>query len=208
MAKVYLQTPITEEQIRSLKLEDEVYLSGDAYCMLYADHYKLILDACKAGEQPPMDMRGSAIYNTGVIWRRDSDGNSVLYALGTTASYKFNAYTPELIRAAGIRAVIGKGGMNDETLSAMKECGCAFLAIPGGCTSIFTPRAEIAEEYSPKIPELDNQRLRFKFDKFGPLMVTMDANGNSVYHEIAKNLEENTAKIYERLQIKTENGKN
>lgn len=201
MAIVYLQTPISEEQARSLKLEDEVFLSGDAYCMLYADHYKLILDPISKGQEPPMDLRGCAIYNTGVIWRRDKDGGCKLYALGTTASYKFNAFCPDMIRKTGIRAIIGKGGMDDAVLEAMKECGCVFLAIPGGCTSIFTPKAEIVEEYLPAIPPLDNQRLRFRFTNFGPLTVAMDADGNSIYHEISGKLPENIRKIYSALSI-------
>lgn len=201
MATIYLQTPISQEQVRGLKLEDEVFLSGDAYCMLYADHYKLILDPISEGREPSMNLRGCVIYNTGVIWRRDSDGGNRLYALGTTASYKFNAFGPDMIRKTGIRAIIGKGGMDNATLEAMKECGCVFLAIPGGCTSLFTPKAEIAEEYLPAIPPLDNQRLRFRFTQFGPLTVTMDANGNSLYREISNKLPENTKKIYEALSI-------
>ena len=206
MAVVYLQTPIFEEQVRSLKLEDEVFLSGDAYCMLYADHYKLILDPIEEGRKPPMDLRGCAIYNTGVIWRGDVNGGNRLYALGTTASYKFNNFGPDMIRKTGIRAIIGKGGMDDAVLEAMKECGCVFLAIPGGCTSIFTPKAEIVEEYLPAIPPLDNQRLRFRFTNFGPLTVTMDTHRGSIYHEVSDKLLENTPKIYETLSISKQDG--
>ena len=99
---VHLQMPLTEQQVRDLELGDEVFLSGDAFCMLYGSHYTLILDALKAGKKPPMELEGRAIYNTGVIWRREETENR-LYALGTTASYKFNAFGPEFIRRTGIR---------------------------------------------------------------------------------------------------------
>lgn len=201
MAVVSLHTPISEKQARSLKLGDEVFLSGDAYCMLYADHYKLVLDSIAEGLKLPMDLRGCAIYNTGVIWRPCEGGARTLYALGTTASYKFNAFGPDMIRKAGIRAIIGKGGMDDTVLDAMQECGCVFLAIPGGCTSIFTPKAEIVEEYLPAIPPLDNQRLHFRFTEFGPLTVTMDAHGNSIYHGVSERLLENRKKIYAALSV-------
>lgn len=198
---VHLKTPISQEQIRNLNLEDEVYLSGDAYCMLYAEHYNLILDMIKQGEQLPMTLEGSVLYNTGVIWRKAEDGSYLLHALGTTASYKFNAYTPEFIRRTGVRAIIGKGGMDQSTLDAMEECGCVFLAVPGGCTSIFTPKAEIVEEYSPKIPPMDNQRLRFKFNEFGPLLVTMDAHGNSIYQDTTENIQASVKRVYDKLGL-------
>jgi len=202
MAKVYLQTPISEEQIRSLKLEDEVYVSGDAYCMLYGDHYTLITDAIKAGQEPPMDLAGCLIYNTGVIWRRDEEGGYVLHALGTTASYKFNAQTPDLIRLTGLRAIIGKGGMDDAVLQAMEECGCVYLAIPGGGTALYTPKAEIVEEYLPAIPPMDNQRLRFRLHEFGPLMVTMDAHGGNIYKDTTADTDGMTRRVYDKLNLK------
>ena len=81
---VHLHTPITEEQIRSLELDDIVYVSGDAYCMLYADHYTLIMDMLDRGEEIPMDLKDSVIYNTGVIWRRTPEGGYDMRALGAT----------------------------------------------------------------------------------------------------------------------------
>ena len=64
---VHLKTPITEEQIRELRLDDEVYLTGEAYCMLYADHYTILLDKMRRGEPLPMDLQGGVLYNTGVM---------------------------------------------------------------------------------------------------------------------------------------------
>lgn len=144
---VHLHTPITEEQIRSLELDDIVYVSGDAYCMLYADHYTLIMDMLDRGEEIPMDLKDSVIYNTGVIWRRTPEGGYDMRALGATTSSKFNAQTPSFIAKTGIRAIIGKGGMDKACLEAMKEYGCAYLAICGGCSAVYTPAAKIVDDY-------------------------------------------------------------
>ena len=64
---VHLHTPLSEEEIRSLELDDVVYLSGEAYSMLYADHYTLILDWMEQGQEIPMNLNGGVIYNTGTI---------------------------------------------------------------------------------------------------------------------------------------------
>ena len=80
-----------------------------------------------------MNLNGGVIYNTGTIWRRTEDGRYDMRALGATTSSKFNQQTPPFIAATGIRAVIGKGGMDQATLDAMKQYGLwedALLFIP------------------------------------------------------------------------------
>ena len=139
---VHLHTPISEEQIRSLELDDIVYVSGEAYCMLYADHYTLIMDMLNRGEEIPMDLKDGVIYNTGAIWRRTPEDGYDLRALGATTSSKFNAQTPSFIAKTGIRAIIGKGGMDKACLEAMKEHGCVYLAICGGCSAVYTGRQD------------------------------------------------------------------
>lgn len=112
---VHLHTPLSEEDVRNLELDDVVYLSGEAYSMLYANHYTLILDLMEQGKEVPMNLKDGVIYNTGTIWRRGEDGNYDMRALGATTSSKFNAQTPPFIAATGIRAIIGKGGMDQAT---------------------------------------------------------------------------------------------
>lgn len=129
---VHLHTPLSEEEIRSLELDDVVYLSGEAYSMLYADHYTLILDWMEQGQEIPMNLNGGVIYNTGTIWRRTEDGRYDMRALGATTSSKFNQQTPPFIAATGIRAVIGKGGMDQATLDAMKQYPMRGKKLPHG----------------------------------------------------------------------------
>ncbi len=202
MAKtVYLQTPISEESIRNLEVDDIVYLSGDAISMLYADHYTKLLDMLEQGEPLPMDLEGGAIYHTGTIYRRKPQGGYDMRALGATTSSKFNAQTPEFIGKMGIRAVIGKGGMDSHTLESMKTHGCVYLAIVGGCSAIYTPAAQLVDEYWPELMPADNQRLRFKLERFGPLYVAMDASGNSLYEQCAQNAQNHLQEIYQKLHI-------
>lgn len=202
MAKtVYLHTPVAEEEIRKLQLDDIVYLSGDAYSMLYADHYTLILDLKKEGRAVPMDLKDGVIYNTGTIWRRTPYGGYDMRALGATTSSKFNEQTPEFIRTTGIRAIIGKGGMNKSTLDSMKENGCVYLAIVGGCSALYTPAAELTDDYFPELMPVDNQRLKFHLKEFGPLFVAMDAHGNSLYEKCALNVKNGLDNIYKKIGI-------
>lgn len=203
MAKtVHLSTPISEEDIRKLQLDDIVYLSGEAYSMLYADHYTLILELIKEGKPVPMNLNGGVIYNTGAIWRRTPEGGYDMRALGATTSSKFNKQTPEFIKETGIRAIIGKGGMDKETLASMKENGCVYLAIAGGCSAVYTSAAELTDDYWPELMPADNQRLRFQMKEFGPLLVAMDAHGNSLFEQCARSIQTRLPDIYKKLNVK------
>jgi len=199
---VHLHTPISEKDIRELQLDDVVYITGETYTMLYDDHYTRIMDLIKAGEPLPMDLKDGVIYNTGVIYQKKPDGSYDLRALGATTSSKFNAYTPEFIELTGVRAVIGKGGMDKATLAAMKKYGCVYLAIVGGCSAVYTPATELEADYWPELTLVDNQRLKLRLNQFGPLSVAMDAHGNSIYEQCANSSQENIPAIYERLGIK------
>ena len=95
MSTVYLTTPLKKEDIEKLELDDVVYISGDLYTMMYADHFTRIMDMIDAGEKLPMELEGGVIYNTGTIFRRNDDGTYDFRAIGTTTSSKFNPYTAD-----------------------------------------------------------------------------------------------------------------
>lgn len=200
---VYLTTPLTEEDVRSLELDDVVYLSGEAYTMMYIDHFTRLMDMIRKGESLPMELKGCAIYNTGTIFSRREDGSCELRAIGTTTSSKFNAYTPDFIRLSGVRAVLGKGGMDRAVLEVMRECGGVYLAAVGGCSAIYTPGAEIEAEYWPQASWADTQ-LKLRLNNFGPLFVGMDAAGHSLYEESMSGAENVLPEIYQRLGIQSE----
>jgi len=198
---VHLTTPLKEADIRALELDDTVYLSGELICMLYAFHFTRVNEMLRKGEPLPFDLRDGAVYHCPAGFRRNEDGTYDLRFVGSTTSSKFNAYTPELLRLAGPRAIIGKGGMSREVLDAMKETGAVYLAVAGGCSAIYTPGVEaLVEEYWPQPSWCDNV-LRMKIKEFGPLTVAMDANGNSIYEQTGGAAKENLPKILEALGI-------
>lgn len=198
---IYLNTPLDEESIRDLKLNDVVYLSGTVYAMMFQDQFKKLLAPLRKGEPSPIDLNGGVIYHTGTIFRRLEDGGYDFRAIGATTSCKFNEQTPELIRRLGVRMIIGKGGMGKSVLEAMKECGCAYLSVVGGCSAIYTPNVvSIEREYWPQKSWAKNA-LELKVEKYGPLFVAMDANGNSVFEMIGNLAQSRKTEIYKRLGI-------
>lgn len=198
---VYLKTPLTEEDVRGLQLDDVVYLTGDAYTMMYIDHFTRLTGMIKAGEPLPMELKGNVIYNTGTIFRREEDGTYDFRAIGATTSSKFNAYTPEFIRLSGVRAVIGKGGMDRNVLDAMQECGCVYLAIVGGCSAIYTPHVELKREFWPQ-KSWAGQPAPAQTGRLRPPLRAMGCQWEQHLEQCGDTAQENLPAIYEKLGIK------
>ncbi len=203
MAKeVHLTIPISREQAEALEPDDIVYLSGICYSFLYREHHTGLLEALDKGEPYPVDLRDGVAYHTGAIYEKNEDGSYRILSIGSTTSAKFNDLTPALIAKSGVRALIGKGGMDDAVLEAMQEYGCVYLAACGGGSSFYLPAITILEDLLPE-EQLDtcNQRLKLRLDHAGPYFVAMDAHGRSVYREVDAETGRRKEQIFRALGI-------
>ncbi len=176
-----LQTPLTEAAVRSLHVGDEVYLSGVVFTGRDAVHKYLH----EGGQLPEgVSFRDGVIYHCGPVVMKDSSGNWVVTAAGPTTSIREEPYQAQIIRDFGVRAVIGKGGMGEQTLAACREYGCVYLHAIGGA-------AQVLAECVRKV-----RGVSF-LEKFGspeaiwelevvdfPAVVTIDAHGNSRHRDV------------------------
>src|SRR5687767_13158765 len=128
--EVALRTPLTEEQVRSLKVGDVVLVSGRAYTGRDAVHHHLM------SHEPPVDLRGGVIYHCGPVVTKDGNGWRIT-AAGPTTSIREEPYQGDIIKRFGVRAVMGKGGMGAKTLSALKEAGAVYLNAIGGAAQFY-----------------------------------------------------------------------
>lgn len=140
-----------------------------------------------AGEKTPGQLDGCVLYHCGPIMKQTDDG-WVVVAAGPTTSARMNKLEPDMIRRFNIRAIIGKGGMSAEVAQAMKGCGCVYLAATGGaavslaeglgrCTGVEWLDLGMAEAL-----------WSFETSRLGPLIVAMDAEGNSLYEKVRESL--------------------
>ena len=176
-----LTLPFTEEKIRSLKVGDEVLISGVVYTGRDAVHKYLH----EGGELPPgVSFRDGIIYHCGPVMMKQPDGSYICTAAGPTTSIREEPYQWQVIRDFGLRGVIGKGGMGPKTQAACKEYGCAYLHGVGGA-------AQVLAECVKKV------RNVYFLEKFGspeaiwelevvdfPAVVTIDAHGNSLHETV------------------------
>jgi len=176
-----LNSPMGEAEARSLKAGELVSLSGELLTARDEAHLR-ILELVRSGRELPFRLEGAAVYHCGPIMRRDGEWKVV--AAGPTTSARLDRLAPELIRRCRPRLIIGKGGMSTQTLEAMQEVGCAYLAFPGGA-------AVLAAEALPEVLEVHWEDLgmpeavwHLRVENLGPLVVAMDSHGRSLFKEV------------------------
>jgi len=176
--EVALRTPLTEEQVRSLKVGDVVLVSGRAYTGRDAVHHHLM------SHEPPVDLRGGVIYHCGPVVAKEGNGWRVT-AAGPTTSIREEPYQADIIKRFGVRAVIGKGGMGGKTLAGLKEAGAVYLNAIGGAAQFYA-RA-ITKVHDVSLMEFGTPEAMWHLElQDFPAIVTMDAHGNSLHTDIEK----------------------
>src|SRR5580692_1163569 len=174
--EVALQTPLTEEQERSLKVGDLVLVSGRMFTGRDAVHAHLMK------HDPPVDLRGSVLYHCGPVVVKDGERWRVT-AAGPTTSIREEPYQGEVIKRYGVRAVVGKGGMGARTLAALKEHGCVYLNAIGGAAQFYARAIESVDDVSLLEFGTPEAMWHLRVRDF-PAIVTMDAYGNSLHKDI------------------------
>ena len=179
MAHYKLQTPLSEADVRQLKLEDTVSIDGTIFGIRDATQIR-IFDHHVA---PPADLTGSVCLHTAPGVRKLPDGRFEKICIGTTTSTRMDGFVPGLVEQYGVRAIVGKGGVLEGSIEAMQRIGAVYLAIVGGAAALETLQIEEIEEvwWEDLMPEC---LWKFRVKDFGPLIVAVDSHGNSHYRAI------------------------
>lgn len=194
-----LMIPLKEEEIRKLKLGETIYLTGELYTARDEAHMRA-LEYLEEGKKLPVNFRDKAVFHCGPIVRK-LNGEWELVAAGPTTSTRMNTLEPEFIEKLGPRAIIGKGGMGKETLKTMEKYGCVYLAITGGAAVLAAKgikRVKGVEWLDLGMPEA---LWILEGENFGPLIVAMDAHGNSLFEQVEAKVKENVEKIKKKLGL-------
>lgn len=194
-------TPVTEEQVRSLRVGDTVILDG----LLFGIRDATQIHMFDRGRKTRFDLRGHAVIHTAPNVRKveKNDQFPSGYAsvcIGTTTSDRMERFTRPLMEQYGVRFVIGKGGLREGSAAAFQEIGGAYLAIVGGAAALETTWIEQIEDVD--LDDLNPESLwKFRIRGFGPLLVGMDSHGGSLYTEVKKTAQERRAAALKSLGV-------
>ena len=184
MSEYRLRTPLSEEDVKKLRVGDIVYLSGIIYTARDAAHRRM-LDYLKEGKTLPFDLRGGAIFHCGPVAVK-RDGEWVVIAGGPTTSTRMEVYEYDVIERLGVRMIIGKGGMGPRTAEACKRYGAVYATFTGGAGVLAAQSIKrVLDVYwlDLGIPEAV---WVFEVEDFGPLVVAIDSTGRNLTEEVVK----------------------
>lgn len=176
MREQRLKTPLSEEEILSLRSGDFVLLSGTVFTARDVAHKRLI-DLIAKGKPLPFDPKGQVIYYTGPS---PAPPGKVVGSIGPTTSGRMDPLTPPLL-ALGIKGTIGKGKRSREVKEALIKHRAVYFAAIGGAGALLSRYVKSArlvafEDLGPEaIMELGLEDF--------PLVVVNDVYGGDLYED-------------------------
>lgn len=201
MAHYNLATPVSESDIRKLKINDTVTLESTLFGIRDATQIHLF----DRGRKTKFDLRGHAVIHTAPNVRKvpispEFPAGYQPICIGTTTSDRMERFTEPLMREYGVRMVVGKGGLRESSAKAFTQYGGVYLAIIGGTAALETTWIDQIEDVD--LDDLNPESLwKFKINQFGPLLVAMDSHGGSIYQEVKSDVANNKEAVLKSLGI-------
>lgn len=177
--KKILITPISEEDLKDIKIGDIVYLTGSLTTCRDIAHRRLV----EGHRELPVDVRNNAIFHAGPIIRPLENDKFEMVSVGPTTSMRMEKFEKEFVEQTGVKVIIGKGGMGPNTEYACKNYKAIHCVFPAGNAVVAATEVEEivkAEWRDLGMPEtLWNCRVK----EFGPLIVSIDTQGNNLFEK-------------------------
>ena len=167
-----IATPITDEDIKSLKAGEMITITGEIYTARDAAH-KRLCEMIEKGEKLPIDIEGKTVFYAGPC---PSKPNEVIGSVGPTTSTRMDAYSPKLIEL-GLKVMIGKGRRSESVIEQIiKHKGLYLIAI-GGAAAITAKCVKSVEIVA--FEDLGTEAIRKLYVENMPLIVAIDSNGEN-----------------------------
>jgi L(+)-tartrate dehydratase beta subunit len=196
MSEYTFKTPLTESDIRQLRIGDSVTLDGIVFGIRDANMIRVF----DQGVPPPVDWRGAALLHTAPNVRKIGPGKYEPISVGTTTSMRMDRFTEGLLRDYGVRAILGKGGLSAQSAKLMQQYGACYLSVTGGAAAMETLQIEEIEKayWEDLMPECIWQ-IRFK--GLGPLTVGIDAQGGNLQADVQQQAQQKTAELLRKMGV-------
>lgn len=201
MADHEFHMPVSEDDVRKLRVGDHVVLQDT----LFGIRDATLIHMFDKDRETRLDLSGHAVIHTAPNVKKVPVSNSCpagyqSICIGTTTSARMERFTRPLMEANGVRMIIGKGGLGEDSARAFRDLGGVYLAIIGGTAALETTWIEQIQDVD--MDDLNPESLwQFRIKDFGPLLVAMDAHGGSLYDAVRTNAEDKRAAALARMGI-------
>ncbi len=203
MAEYTLNFPLKDDDVTKLKIGDVVYVNGLMVMARDEAHHRA-LELAEEGKSLPVDLVGNGLFHCGPVVEKGSDGIWSVKAAGPTTSSRMNLFEPEFLEKFKIKVIVGKGGMDKRTSDALQKHKAVYCAFTGGAGVIAAKGIKESKMKDVHWLDLGTPEALWVFEaqKFGPLIVAMDAHGDSLYENVIKQAKENIKVIEQEYAVK------
>ena len=199
MAVYRLSTPISEEEVRKLEVNDTFYITGTIVTARDAAHRRA-LEFHKEGKKLPVNLEGLVLFHCGPIVKKEGESWRVV-AAGPTTSSRMELFEAEFIKNFKVRIVVGKGGMGKKTANAMKRYGAIYGAFTGGAAVLAAKTIKQVKSVEWSDLGMPEAMWVLEVEDFGPLTVAIDTHGNNLFQDIQTKVDEEKLNIYRKLGL-------
>ena len=197
MAEYHLISPLTDEDVKKLKLGDTVYLSGECFtCRSRLQKY--IFDE---GNVLPFDTkdRNILIHNGPIVVKED--GKWRLVSFMPTSSIRFEKWGAKSVDEWHLKMIVGKTTMGEKTAQMMKEKKCVHVSPRSVSPNLWIDSIEVQDVYLYDELGRIEAAWFFKMNELGPFIVDIDAEGNNYFDHLDKDIADRKEKALKKLGI-------
>ncbi len=169
-----LTLPLSPAEVAILHAGDAVLLSGKVYTARDCAH-KRMFECLDRGESLPFPIENAVIYYAGPC---PAPAGKACGSCGPTTSARMDPYAPRLLDL-GLGGMIGKGEPGEETVAALKRHKKIYFAAIGGAGATYGNA--VKKMRCVAFPDLLSEAIYEMEIEECPLVVGVDANGESVY---------------------------
>ena len=200
MREIHLPLPLTEDAVRTLELGDAVFLSG----LIFSGREGFYHQVFERGLEPPLDIRNpcNVAFHCSPAVSETAPGVYHIPSVTATASFRFAKYVPLLLERYGVRAVIGKGGMQEEVYqTAFRQQGAIYLTTVGyGLGAVYGQGIHrVKDVFWKEELGLAQAMWVLEVENFGPFLVECDIQGRSLFGLANAEVNETFQRLYEGL---------
>ena len=197
MATYHLKTPLSEEDVTKLQLGDIVYVSGQAFTCRSRLH-RWVLD-----ENHPLPQAGQErdlLIHVGPIVLRE-DGKYHLVSFMPTSSIRFEKWGARAVDEWGLRMIIGKTTMGEETMAMMQKKKCVHVSPQCVSPNFWVQNINITDvELFDELGTIE-ATWHMTVNELGPFVVDIDCYGNNLYKNHEQEVNDNRDKALIALGI-------
>lgn len=193
--KKVLNTPISSEDIKDIRIGDIIYISGTIVTCRDVAHRRLI----EEGIPLPVDLHGLAIFHAGPIVKDHGNDEYEMISIGPTTSMRMEKFEKEFIEQTGVKLIVGKGGMGKNTEEGCKEHKALHLVYPAGNAVYAARKVDRIKEVHWTDLGMPESLWVSEVTEFGPLIVSIDTEGNNIFENNKVEFNRKKNEVYESI---------